>query len=45
MLQDWSTHQSTKFNSLFQMNHADRMDSDVTAFFENCAGLSMESID
>lgn len=44
LFKDWSTHQSVKFNSLFPLNYSDRMDTDVTAFFENCAGLSAESM-
>lgn len=44
MMHDWNTHQSIKLNSLFPVNSKERLESDATAFFENCAGLCLESL-
>lgn len=44
MLKDWSTHQSVKLNSLFEINHTDRLEGDITAFLENCASIYNESM-
>ena len=44
MLHDWNTHQSIKLNSLFPVNSKERLEADVTAFFENCAGLCIDTL-
>ena len=43
MLRDWNTHKSIKLNSLFPINAKERMQADLTAFFENCYTIINES--
>lgn len=43
MLRDWNTHKSIKLNSLFPVSAAERMQADLTAFFENCYTIINES--
>lgn len=44
MLQDWNTHKSLRFNSLFPVSSVERLEADATAFFENCASLCLEAL-
>lgn len=44
MLHDWDTHKSLRYKSLFPANSMERLDTDATAFFENCASLCLEAL-
>ncbi|MBI1183517.1 hypothetical protein GC194_04565 [bacterium] len=45
LLNDWNTHQSIKLNSLFPVSAKERLEMDLTAFFENCMQVMQESFD